>query len=114
MKLQGDFEGQALSTILQMLCDEQQTGLLKVTGDSDESRVFFQDGTIIYAISTKKETKLSVILLRAGILTRDQLQSSLKIASEQKEFLGKILIDKGYITAEQLREFNQKQVEDIL
>ncbi len=114
MQLQGDFEGQALFTILQMLCDEQQTGLLKVTNNGDESRVFFQDGTIIYAMSSQKETKLGAILIRAGILTLDQLQSCLKIVRKQKEFLGKILVDEGYVSIEQLREFNQKQVEEVL
>jgi len=48
MNLQGDFEGLTLASILQLLCNDQKTGVLTVSCNKEESQVFFEQGTIIY------------------------------------------------------------------
>ena len=58
MNLQGDFEGLTLASILQLLCNDQKTGVLTVTCGDEESRVFFDQGTIVYASASLKEARL--------------------------------------------------------
>lgn len=114
MNLQGDFEGLFLTSILQLLCNDQKTGLLRVTSGDNECKVFFEEGTIVYASGSQKESRLGYILRRDGIISADQLQKCLTLGREQKLSLGKILVDKGYVTMSTLKKYNTKQVEEIL
>jgi len=114
MNLQGDFEGLTLASILQLLCNDQKTGVLTVTSDTEESRVFFDQGTIVYASASLKEARLGSLMRADGVISADQLQKCLAQAKEEKMHLGKILVDKGYISLETLKKYNTKQVEAIL
>lgn len=114
MNLQGDFEGLTLASILQLLCNDQKTGVLTVTCDDEQSRVFFDHGTIIYATASLKEARLGYLMRADGIISVQQLQKCLAVAKEEKMHLGKILVEKGYISLDTLKKYNTKQVEAIL
>ena len=114
MNLQGDFEGLTLASILQLLCNDQKTGVLTVTSDNEESRVFFEQGTIIYASASLKEAKLGFLMRNDGVISAKQLQKCLSLAKEEKVHLGKIMVEKGYISLDTLKKYNTKQVEAIL
>ncbi len=114
MNLQGDFEGLTLASILQLLCNDQKTGVLTVTCDEEESRVFFEQGTIIYASASLKEARLGYLMQNDGVISVQQIQKCLALAKEQKISLGKILVEKGYISLDTLKQYNTKQVETIL
>lgn len=114
MNLQGDFEGITLASILQLLCNDQKTGVLTVTCDDEQSRVFFESGTIVYASASLKEARLGYLMRNDGIISAQQLQKCLALAKEEKMHLGKILVDKGYISLDTLKSYNTRQVEAIL
>lgn len=114
MNLQGDFEGLTLASILQLLCNDQKTGILTVTNGEHESRVFFDQGTIVYATSPLKQSRLGFLLQSSGVISGQQLSKCLAYAREHKLHLGKVLVQKGYISQETLKKYNTKQVEVIL
>jgi len=54
-------------------------------------------------------------LLRSkGIISAEELQAALTLAKQRQERLGKILVEKGYISAETLKRFIHQQVREIL
>jgi hypothetical protein len=114
MNLQGDFEGLTLASILQLLCNDQKTGVLTVTSGEEESRVFFEQGTIVYASSSLKESRLGFLIRNDGVISAQQLQKCLSLAREEGVHLGKIMVEKGYISLDTLKKYNTKQVEAIL
>ena len=114
MNLQGDFEGLFLTSILQLLCNDQKTGVLRVSSGNNECKVFFEEGTIVHASGSQKESRLGYILRRDGVISAEQLQKCLTLGREQKVSLGKIVVDKGYISESTLKKYSTKQVEDIL
>ncbi len=114
MNLQGDFEGLTLASILQLLYNDQKTGVLTVRCDEEESKVFFEQGTIIYASASLKEARLGFLMRNDGIISAKQLQKCLALGRENKMHLGKIMVDKGYISLDTLKKYNTKQVETIL
>ncbi len=114
MNLQGDFESLTLASILQLLCNEQKTGVLTVTCGDEESKVFFEQGTIIYASASLKEARLGYLMRADGVISAEQLQKCLTMAREEKMHLGKIMVDKGYISLDTLKKYNTRQVEAIL
>ena len=114
MNLQGDFEGLTLASILQLLCNDQRTGILTVTNGEDNSRVFFDQGTIVYATSPLKEARLGFLLQNSGVISGQQLSKCLAYARDHRLHLGKVLVQKGYISQDTLKKYNTKQVEVIL
>ena len=114
MNLQGDFEGLTLASILQLLCNDQKTGVLTLTCDDEQTRVFFDQGTIVYATASLKEARLGFLMRNDGIISAQQLQKCLALAKADSVHLGKILVDKGYISLDTLEKYNTKQVEAIL
>lgn len=114
MNLKGDYEGSSLNSILQLLCDDQRTGILRVTSGDKQSRVVFKEGTIVYAIGSHKEARLGAILRRDGVLSEEHLKKCLLTAKKSKLAIGKVLVDRGYISLDVLKKYNKKQVEEIL
>ncbi len=94
MNLQGDFEGLTLASVLQLLCNDQKTGVLTVTCENEKSRVFFEKGTIVYASASLKEARLGFLLRNDGIISAQQLQNCIAFAKETKLHLGKVLVEK--------------------
>ncbi|THB76386.1 MAG: DUF4388 domain-containing protein [Desulfobacteraceae bacterium] len=114
MNLQGDFEGQNLTGIFQMLCNDQNTGFLRVTSEDKESRVYFDRGTVVYAKSSLKKARLGFLMIAEGIITGKQLKECLAFANASKVSLGKVLVEKGHISTEILKKYITKQVEEII
>jgi hypothetical protein len=114
MNLQGDFEGLTLASILQLLYNDQKTGVLTVRSDEEESKVSFEQGTIIYASASLEEARLGSLMRNDGIISAKQLQKCLALGRENKMHLGKILVDKGYISLDTFKKYNTKQAETIL
>ena len=114
MNLQGDFEGLNLSSILQLLCNDQKTGVLAVSCDKEESKVFFEQGTIIYASAFLEEARLGFLMRNDGIISAKQLQKCLALGRENKMHLGKVLVDKDYISFDTLKKYITKQGETVL
>ena len=109
MLLSGSIRRFDLASVLQFLAQAQATGIVEVR-DFDER---------VQAISLPMtDEKLGTRLLRAGLLTDQQLSEVLMadtlLSKEEKKAkpLGQRLLDKGYITADQVRDIMAKQTLD--
>ena len=114
MALKGDLKTTFIADILQLLCLEQKNGVLRVTSDKNEVKVFFEEGVIVYARESQKDDRLGYLLKSEGIISAEQLKKCLVVAKEKNQALGKILVKKGYISPERLKNFSHKQVEEIV
>ncbi|MEI6126429.1 MAG: DUF4388 domain-containing protein, partial [Pseudomonadota bacterium] len=114
MALQGNIETFYISSLLQLLCNDKKSGILRVSGGEDVITVYIKEGTIIYATSSVKEERLGFLLRSEGVIGTDELERCLQHAREKNIKLGKVLIDEGYITHEDLSTIIHQQVENIL
>lgn len=114
MNLKGDFEGLTLASIFQLLFNDEKTGVLTVTGNSDESRVFFQNGSIVHAAASMEEARLGSLLRSDGAISEQQLKQCLNLAKDSNMDLGRILVNKGYISPDTLKKYTTCQAETIL
>ena len=113
MAFSGSIETISLSGILQLLCNENKTGILRVKQEGTEYQIYFLDGNILYAIQSLKQARLGQLLVEDGILPREVIRQCLKDASKEKVALGKILVDQGHITFETLEQFIYRQILEI-
>jgi hypothetical protein len=114
MALKGNIESFYFNSILQLLKDEQKTGILRVNNDDKEIRVYFQDGNIIYATGSQKEDRIGYLLLSKKLISKEQLQQCLIKAQREKIALGKILVEEGHISIEDLKEIIYEQTQEII
>ena len=114
MSLKGNLETFYLNSILQLLSNDQKTGILTVKNGNNEVKIFFQDGDIVYATGAKKENRLGYRLQADGLISRNQLQTCLARAQKDKRALGKVLIEMGFITHSDLEQVIRDQAEEII
>jgi len=114
MPLTGDLDTIPLASVLQLLSNEQLTGVLRIKKDEIEYQLFILNGDIIYGIQPQKKSRLGYLLLKKKIITKTDLNDCLSIAKQKKLALGKVLIEQQIITKEKLEKMICKQIEDIL
>ena len=114
MALKGNIESFYFNSILQLLKDEQKTGILRVNNDDKEIRVYFQEGNIIYATGSQKEDRIGFLLLSKKLISKEQLQQCLIKAQKEKIALGKILVEEGHISVDNLKEIIYEQTQEII
>ncbi len=114
MSLKGNLEAFPLSSVLQFLSNDQKTGLLHIKSNKKRVKVIINNGAIIYAMGTQKEFRLGSILVNDRIITKEQLEECLHIGKVKNDAIGKVLVEKGYISLQTLKKISNKQVEEIL
>lgn len=114
MSLTGNLESFQLASILQLLHADRKTGALQVREGERWVNVIFQEGSIVYAMASHQHYRLGNLLLARGAITTQQLEQCLAEGKENKQALGKVLVNHNYISIDQLNEFIHNQVEEIL
>jgi len=114
MSLKGNLKAFPLSSVLQFLSNDQKTGLLHVKSNEKKVKVVIKNGAIIYAMGTQKEFRLGSILINERVITEEQLKECLNIGKAKNDAIGKVLVEKGYISVKTLKKISNKQVEEIL
>jgi len=114
MELQGKIGSIYLSSILQMLCNDKKTGVLRVWCKQLEVKIYLNDGIIVYAVSSEKIYRLGYLLLQSGIITSDVLKECLRISRHRKQAIGKTMVEQGCITLENLEQFMKAKVQQTL
>jgi len=116
MALQGDIKDFSVVDILQLLSQQQKSGILSISDKGNDVQVFFDRGKIISSNSTKRnvEEHLGEMLLKANLINRLQLQKVLEIQRETLKQIGDILIENDYITTNDLKYFLKLQTHETI
>jgi len=114
--LQGDIKDFSVVDILQLLYQQQKSGVLNIFFKDNTIEVLFESGMIISANSKKKQVDefLGEILLKANIVSKSQLNQALEIQKETLKKLGDILIESGTITITDLRHVLKLQTHETI
>jgi len=114
MTLQGDFETLFLASILQLLCNEGKTGILRASNGETRIQTFIRKGAIICVMGSQKKVRLGYLLTSGGLISEEQLQASLAEAQQSKQALGKVVVQKQYLSEQKLKELIHKQAEELV
>lgn len=115
MSLTGRIETVPFHGILQLLCKENKTGILRIRNEEGtEFQFFLLDGNILYAIQAFREARLGILLVRDEVTTEEVIEKCLEKAKKQKVALGKVLVEDGYISSQLLKHYIYKQILEIL
>lgn len=103
-----------LAEILSTIERYRVPGVLTVTWEERERRIFLDRGLVIFAASNEPEMRLGRHLLREGTLTPERLQEASERRSREGLRFGQILLQMEALTPEGLRKAVVDQVQSIL
>ncbi len=116
MALKGTLKDFGIADIFQLISHQSKTGVLHLNSKEQEVNIFFASGNVVRAESTtrKKSDLLGSMLVRAEVITEAQLEEGLEIQRRTLRRLGDILVERGYLSKADLKEFTRLQTTETL
>lgn len=113
MTFQGDLASMHLAEILLFLAMTKKTGVLIVKHRKVTKKIYYENGEIVFAASSLNDERLGDVLVQHGRITREQYRESAKRIEPTKR-QGRVLVEMGVITPEELWKEVCEQVESIV
>ena len=110
--LEGTINEFSVADVLQLICQQQKSGVLTVEHKGQKEEIHIEEGKIVSAGPAKY--KLGELLVRAHKLTPEDLQRALHKQQETYELLGEILVKQGSITPDCLERAINNQIYETL
>lgn len=114
--LSGNINNTPLVEIFEELATKRATGTLTLREGKVEKSVYLQEGQIIFASSTDSQDRLGEIMIRAGKLSRQNLETALAQHKKTGGFkkLGALLVEQGFVAPKELFAALKTQVKEII
>jgi hypothetical protein len=114
LKLAGEIRTPgALCDIVALAAQSQWRGELILLSEMGTRSLYFDHGIIIGASTTVPDERLGETMYRFGMITREQLETIVKVSTEKGKRLGETAIDLGVVPADQLYAMMARQVEEV-
>jgi curved DNA-binding protein CbpA len=110
----GDIKGMIIPWLLQDLRIEKKTGTAIFFRDTEERKVYFRDGDVLFASSNLKDDRLGEFLLRKGKITQAQFEKSSEVVIKTGKKLGAVLFEMGALSSVDLVSQVKLQVREII
>ncbi len=116
MALRGTLKDFGIADIFQLIGHQGKTGVLAVRNKDQEVQIFFRDGSVVRAGSATRQKKelLGSMLVRAEVLTDEQLADALDNQKKTLKRLGDILVEQQALDAKTLRTFTKLQTTETI
>lgn len=116
MALKGTLKDFGIADILQLIGQQQKTGVLSLTNKGESVNVSFREGNIVRAESTSRNRKdlIGTMLVAANLITEAQLEFALETQKRTLQRLGDVLVGQGSISLEKFRSMVALQTNETL
>lgn len=116
MALNGTLKDFGIADILQLIGQQQKTGVLTLKQRQDSVAVLFKDGNIVRAETTSRNRKdlIGSMLVAASLVNEQQLDFALETQKRTLQRLGDVLVSQNVITAEKFKSMVQLQTSETL
>lgn len=114
MSLSGRLNTMDLPEVLQWVTIGRKTGSLSFVKDKTKVHLFLKDGRIISSSSNDPTKQLGQFLLFQGKLTEAQLKRAFEIHLQTRGILGKILVQEGLVSQEDVEKALIRRTEEVI
>lgn len=116
MALRGTLKDFGVAEILQLIAQQTKTGILRLRSGDEEIHVCFDMGNVVRAehVTANEAHLLGHRLVRAGLITERELEDALEEQRRTLRRLGDVLVDRGAIDRDDLRQMAQLQTTETL
>jgi hypothetical protein len=112
--LEGDLTRFEVPDLLTFLHIGRRTGVLVMERDNQESKLFFREGSPVFATSSKDELKLGSMMVRMGKISQDSLERALTRLHTAGHRLGQLLLGEKIVSEAELASFLKVQVSEVI
>lgn len=116
MALQGTLKDFSITEIIQLIGQQLKTGVLKIRRGKDLVEIHFVDGMIVHIYSNYRGKKdlIGEILVKAQLITEEQLERVLKIQKDTLKYLGEILVGLQLLTKDDVLKVISTQIYETI
>jgi hypothetical protein len=115
MALKGTLEDFGIADILQLIGQQGKSGTLHLQSREDEIHVLMADGNVVAADAGRRaKDRLGGLLLRAGLITRDDLARALDAQRRTLRRLGDLLVEMELVTKQDLKDITRLQTTETI
>ncbi len=114
MPASGSLKHYGFHQILAYLNKHQKRGILTITDNDIRKNIYIEDGHVIFASSNQDEERLGKLLVKAGKITPQQLDKSLKLSKEVGKRQGITLVELGYLSPNDLFNELKHQMKEMV
>jgi hypothetical protein len=116
MALQGTLKDFSITEIIQLIGQQLKTGILKIRRGKDLVELHFVDGMIVHVYSNYRGKKdlIGEILVKAELITEEQLDRVLKIQKDTLKYLGEILVELQLLTKDDVLKVISTQIYETI
>ncbi|MEW6068355.1 MAG: DUF4388 domain-containing protein [Nitrospirota bacterium] len=114
VSISGHLNQYPLADILLDLQRSRKNGILEIKNAPISKRIYIKNGDSVFATSNHEDDRLGEVLLRAGKITIDQYNQSSDMIKKTGRRQGTILVELGYLKAQELPWAVRHQVEEII
>lgn len=114
MALKGSIKEFGLSEIFQLIFHQQKEGVLLLQKDTESISIYFKEGKIIKAYEGNSDEKLRENLLKANILTEDQVVIARYRQENEKKSLEAVLVDLNFLPATEVKRLTRLFTEETI
>src|SRR4051812_17622769 len=115
MAIKGSLREASLPDVLQLLSMGKKPGCLSVPHRNNFGYISFEKGKISYASIVNRRDRIGDMLVKAGQISQEQLQSAIDVQGKQREKrIGDLLVDLGFLSRERLHEHVRIQIEEAV
>jgi Domain of unknown function (DUF4388) len=116
MALQGTLKDFSITEIIQLIGQQLKTGVLRIRRRKDLVEIHFVDGMIVHVYTNYRGKKdlIGEILVKAELITQDQLDRVLKVQKESPKYLGEILVELQLLTKDDVLKVISTQIYETI
>ena len=116
MALQGTLKDFSITEIIQLIGQQLKTGVLKIRRGKELVEIHFVDGMIVHIYSNYRGKKdlIGEILVKAQLITEEQLERVLKIQKDTLKYLGEILVELQLLTKDDVLKVISTQIYETI
>jgi hypothetical protein len=104
MALEGTLKEFGIADILQLMAQQQKTGILIVESRDASVEFFFCGGAVVAAHAAGQDERMGELLVKAGLASEERVKSALEKKHETFDALGHILLREGCLQKDQLEK----------
>jgi len=116
MALSGTLKDFGIADILQLIGQQQKTGILYLKNGSDEVEVAFLEGSVAFAAEKRRDKSnlLGTLLIKAEMISQEQLDEALVTQQRTLKRLGDVLVELNLIDDRERSQIARLQCTETL
>jgi tetratricopeptide (TPR) repeat protein len=103
-----------LPRVVQDLWRTRASGILHLSQDPANKRVYFRKGDIVFAGTNLEHERLGERLVREGKISRSVLDLAFRVVERSHERFGKTIVEMGWVSPQEMQQRVAEQIKDII